>query len=142
MTSGSNTGSGMPRARAAAGERGPQADTLRGPAERTNTTAKVLGLIASLGALALVVSVTGCAGDHYPQSTEPQIEDSRTAERVREALAAGTDYKYDGVKVLVSNGVVQLTGVVKTTAQKDTAEEIARRGAGVKSVENHLTVKE
>ena len=38
----------------------------------------------------------------YNQITDQRIEDSRTAERVREALAASADYKYDGVKVAAS----------------------------------------
>ena len=138
----SNTGPGMPTSRGAAEEHGPWAGMPRASAERTKTTAKVFYAIAGLSALALIVGMTGCAGDHYPQSTGQQIEDSRAAERVREALAAEADYKYDGVKVVVSSGVVQLTGVVNSPAQKNTAGEIARRGVGVKSVENNLTVKE
>ena len=107
-----------------------------------------------------MVGLTGCAGDRYPQSTAPRIEDnptaerghnqstyqriedSRTAERVREALAAGADYKYDGVKVMASNGVVQLSGFVNTSAQRDRAGEVTSKVVGVKSVENNLTVKD
>jgi hyperosmotically inducible periplasmic protein len=107
-----------------------------------------------------MVSLTGCAGDRYHQSTAPPLEDnptaerghnqgtdqsienSRTAERVREALAAGADYKYDGVKVNASNGVVQLSGFVKTSAQRNSAGEVAGKVVGVKSVENNLAVKE
>ncbi len=73
---------------------------------------------------------------------DQRVEDSRLAERVREALAAGVDYKYDGVKVLVSKGVVQLTGSVNTGAQRNSAGEVARAVTGVKSVENNLTAKE
>ena len=126
----------------------------------TKTSVKVLALITCLSALPLMVGLTGCAGDRYNQSTghriddnrtaEPgynqitdqRIEDSRTAERVREALAAGADYKYDGVKVAACNGVVQLSGFVNTSAQRNSAGEVASKVVGVKSVENNLTVKE
>ena len=70
------------------------------------------------------------------------MEDSRTAERVREALAAGADYKYDGVKVIVSNGVVQLSGLVNRSVQRNRAGEAASKVAGVKDVMNNITVKE
>ena len=107
----------------------------------TKASVKVLGLIICLSALPLMVGLTGCVGDRYNQSTDQRIEDSRTAERVREALAAGADYKYDGVKVMAGNGVVQLSGYVNTSAQRTSAGEVTSKVAGVKSVENNLMVK-
>jgi len=108
----------------------------------TQTSVKVLALITCLSALLLMVGLTGCAGDRYNQSPDQRVEDSRTAERVREALAAGVDYRYDGVKVIASNGVVQLSGFVNTSAQRNRAGGVASKVAGVKSVENNLTVKD
>ena len=108
----------------------------------TKTSVKMLALITCLSALPLVVGLTGCAGDRYSQSTGQSIEDSRTAERVREALAAAPEYKFDGVKVMAGNGVVRLSGFVNTSAQRKTAGEVAGKVVGVKSVENNLTVKE
>jgi osmotically-inducible protein OsmY len=125
-----------------------------------NTSVKVLALIACLSALLLMAGLTGCAGASYDQSTghgversraaepdynqitDPRIEDSRTAERVREALAAGVDYKYDGVKVQAGSGVVQLSGFVNTSAQRNSAGEVTGKVVGVKAVENNLTVKD
>jgi hyperosmotically inducible periplasmic protein len=124
----------------------------------TNTSVRVLAFIPGLGR-SLIVGVTGCADDRYHQSTghfkdlpplehsdnpnaDQRLQDSRTAERVREAMAAGADYKYDGVKVIARNGVVQLSGFVNTNAQRNSAEEVTRKVAGVKGVENNLTVKD
>jgi hyperosmotically inducible periplasmic protein len=81
-------------------------------------------------------------GDTRDPSTDQRIEDNRTAERVRETLAASLKYRYDGVQVAVSNGVVQLSGFVNTKAQKTNATEIITKLPGVKSVENNLTVKD
>ena len=126
----------------------------------TKTSVKVLALITCLSALPLMVGLMGCASDRsnqstgrpfddnrtaepdYNQITDPRIEDSRTAARVREALAAGADYKYDGVKVIAGNGVVQLSGVVNTSAQRNSAGEVTGKVQGVKRVENNLTVKD
>ena len=69
-----------------------------------------------LSALPLMVGLTACTGDRYNQRTDQSMEDSRTAERVREARAAGDEYKYDGVKVVAGDGVVQLSGFVNTRA--------------------------
>jgi predicted small secreted protein len=78
----------------------------------------------------------------YNHITDQRIEDSRTAERVREALAASADYKYDGVKVTARDGVVQLSGFVNTSAQRNSAVEAAGKVLGAKSVESQLTVKD
>jgi osmotically-inducible protein OsmY len=120
----------------------------------------VLALITCISALPLTVGLTGCAGDRYHQCTDPRlednplterghnqstdqgIEDSRTAERVREALAAAPEYKFDRVKVMAGNGVVRLSGFVNTSAQKHTAAEVAGKVVDVKSVQNDLTVRE
>jgi len=89
-----------------------------------------------------MVGLAGCAGNRCHQGTDERIEDSRTAERVREALAAGVDYKYDGVQVAAVNGVVRLSGFVNTSAQKNAAPEVASKVAGVRNVMNNITVKE
>jgi hyperosmotically inducible protein len=126
----------------------------------TKIPVRVLALITWLSALPLIACLTGCAGGRHIQSaarpvddnhtaepgynqiSDQRIQDSRTAERVREALAAGADYKYDGVKVIASNGVVQLSGFVNTSAQRNSAGEVTSKIAGVKSVENNLTAKD
>lgn len=71
-----------------------------------------------------MVGLTGCDNDRYnssmgyqiednrlaergaSQSTDQRIEESRTAERVREALAAVADNRYDGVHVIVCDGSI------------------------------------
>jgi osmotically-inducible protein OsmY len=120
----------------------------------------LLALINCLSALTLMAGLTGCAGHRHSQSagqrvddpraaergynqiTDQGIADSRMAERVREALASGFDYKYDEVTVMVGNGGVQLSGLVNTGAQKLAAEEVASKVPGVKSVQNNLMVND
>ena len=126
----------------------------------TKTSVGVLALISCFSALPLVIGLMGCASDRFNQSTghrnndnreaEPgynqitdqRVEDSRTAERVREALAAAPQDKFDGVQVAASHGVVQLVGFVSTSAQRTRAGEVASKVVNVKSVENNLTVKD
>jgi hyperosmotically inducible protein len=122
------------------------------------TSVKAVVLIYCLSALALIVGLTGCAGDRYTQITghsienngtvEPDrgqtmdqsIEGKRIAEHVLEALAAAPEYEFGGVQVAAGKGVVQLSGVVNTSAQRNLAGEVASKVAGVKIVLNSLTV--
>ena len=109
---------------------------------KTGITLKGFGTILSIGAIALLISVSGCAGDRYNQSTGQRIDDNRTTERVSEALAHDPQYKYDGGKVVAFKGVVQLNGFVNTKAQKDSAGATAKKTEGVGEVVNNITVKE
>jgi hyperosmotically inducible periplasmic protein len=108
----------------------------------TGKTLKALALMACLGALPLMVGLTGCAGDRYNQSTGQRIDDDRTVERVKDALAHDPEYKYDGINVVAFKGVVQLSGFVNTRAQKSSAGDLARRVKGVRELENNITVKD
>ena len=106
-------------------------------------TLKVLGLVIGLGALPLLLGVTGCTtGSRYEQSTGERIDDHNTSSRVRAALADDSQYKYDGVNVETFKGVVQLSGFVNTKDQKNRAGDLARKVKGVTDVENNITVKE
>jgi osmotically-inducible protein OsmY len=107
-----------------------------------------------------MVGLTGCAGDPYNQSTgrsmdvkrtaqpdyrqsaDQGIEDSRTAERVREALAVAPEYEFVGVHLAAGNGALRLSSLVNTSAQRNRAGEVASKVVGVKDVVNNIKVKE
>ena len=109
----------------------------------TGKTLKVFGLIIGLGAMPLLLGVTGCTtGSRYEQSTGERIDDHNTSSRVRAALADDSQYKYDGVNVETFKGVVQLSGFVDTKDQKNRAGDLAKKVKGVTDVENNITVKE
>ena len=108
----------------------------------TGKTARMLALLGCLAALPLAIGLTGCAGDRYNQSTGQRIDDNRTAERVKDALAHDPQYKYDGVNVVAFKGVVQLSGFVNTKAQKSTAGDVAKKVEGARDIENNITVKD
>ena len=110
---------------------------------KTGKTLKVLSLVIGLGAMPLLLGVTGCTtGSRYEQSTGERIDDHGTSSRVRAALADDTQYKYDGVNVETFKGVGQLSGGVNTRDQKSRAGDIARKVKGATDVENNITVKE
>ena len=109
----------------------------------TGKTLKVLGLVIGLGALPLLLGVTGCTtGSRYEQSSGERIDDHGTSSRVRAALADDSQYKYDGVNVETFKGTVQLSGFVNTRDQKNRAGDIARKVRGATNVDNNITVKD
>jgi osmotically-inducible protein OsmY len=108
----------------------------------TGKTLKAIGLILSLGALPLVGGLAGCAGDRYTQSTGERIDDKADSSRVRKALAADSQYKYEDVNVQTFKGVVQLSGFVNSRDQKNRAGDLAKKVEGIRGVENNITVKE
>ena len=108
----------------------------------TGRVLKLSALILSVGTLAMVGGMTGCAGDRYTQSTGERIDDKAASSRVRSALSADTQYKYADVNVQTFKGVVQLNGFVNSRDQKNRAGDLAKRVEGVKEVQNNITVKE
>ena len=89
-----------------------------------------------------VVGLAGCAGARYHESTGESIDDTAITGRVKSALGNDTMYKYPDVKVTTFKGTVQLSGFVDNHAQKEHAGMLAKNAAGVKDVENNITVKE
>ncbi|KQN58034.1 molecular chaperone OsmY [Erwinia sp. E602] len=67
--------------------------------------------------------------------------DAATTTEIKAKLLADDIVPSRNVKVETTNGVVQLSGSVKTEAQSERAEGIAKAIDGVKSVKNDLTVK-
>ena len=109
----------------------------------TGKALKVFGLILSLGAMPLVLGVTGCTtGSRYEQSTGEYIDDHGLSSGVKKALKGDSQYKYDDVNVVTFKGVVQLSGFANTKDQKNRAGDIANKVKGVKEVQNNITVKE
>ena len=92
--------------------------------------------------LVAATALTGCAGSRYDRSTGEYIDDKGTNMRVKSALSDNPEYKFDDVNVATFRGTVQLSGFVNTSDQKRKAGQIAQNVAGVKDVENNITVKE
>ena len=96
----------------------------------------------SVTSVAFVTSFTGCvAGDPYHRSTGEYIDDKSMVSRVKDALGANAEYKFEGVQVAAFKGKVQLSGFVNSYAQKYAASSIAQKVHGVRDVQDNITVK-
>jgi hyperosmotically inducible periplasmic protein len=110
---------------------------------KTSQTLKVLALILCLGALPVIIGVTGCStGSRYKQSTGEYIDDSTLTSHVKKALGDDHQYKYPDINVVTFKGVVQLNGFANSRDQKNRAGDLASGVAGVKEVKNNITIKE
>lgn len=106
--------------------------------------------VIALGVLTAGLGLTGCerkatydradqtAGERTAGET---IDDKTLTSRVKDALDTDTTHKYPEVKVAAFKGTVQLSGFVNQDEQKSRARDVAKNVAGVKDVENNITVK-
>lgn len=97
---------------------------------------------------ALAVSVTGCGqkpdsvGSAPPATTVgTELDDSVITSSVKTALIADPDIKSFDFKVETRKGDVLLSGFVDNQAQLSRAEAATRAVAGVKAVQNNVTLK-
>ncbi|WGS53383.1 BON domain-containing protein [Paraburkholderia sp. D15] len=110
---------------------------------------KTVNLLKALG-IALCVTVASSA---YAQSSDAMASGSMAAPaksmkktdrslglQVRKALAKAQGFDVSNVFVRARGGAVTLTGSVPDGAQIPQAEEVAKGVAGVKSVNNKLTI--
>lgn len=74
------------------------------------------------------------------QTVKGYAGDTATTGQVKNKLLADSSVPSRHIKVVTADGVVQLSGKVKTQAQSEKAEAIAKAVSGVKSVKNDLVV--
>lgn len=75
-----------------------------------------------------------------PLSGADPVTDDSLYDKVRIQIANDREIGGHPIDVKVNQGVVELTGKVKTDRQKAKAEKIAKKVKGVKSVINSLTI--
>lgn len=88
--------------------------------------------------LACMVGCQAPSGENIFQS---HPSDNAITTAVLEAMLNEETTSTLNVHVETTNGVVLLSGYVKTIRQSDTSEDVARKTPGVKSVENNIIVR-
>ncbi len=87
--------------------------------------------------LALAATLTaGCGG----KTIRPATDDGGVSTRVRTALLNDPQVAATNITVTSANGVVTLSGRVRTPAEADRAVTVARQTAGVADVRSELSV--
>lgn len=90
--------------------------------------------------IALVLMLAGCQSLTGATLGE-NIDDTGITTRVKAALAADKGSSLTRVGVETTRGVVQLTGIVESAADRSRAEQVARTVSGIKGVTNNLQVR-
>ena len=95
-----------------------------------------LVLVCVLGGM-----LVGCAGSPWQESTGEYIDDTLLTSRVKSALLNDPGVSGLAVNVETFKGVVQLSGFVKTVAERNRAVQLARGIPGVRQVRNDILIR-
>jgi osmotically-inducible protein OsmY len=96
---------------------------------------KKLKQIFAFAAVATLVSLSGCA------TTEGFIDDATITTKVKAAIWNEPSLKVMDISVRTEGKVVELSGSVKSRADKAKAAELARDVVGVRKVKNDLAIQ-
>jgi hyperosmotically inducible protein len=93
--------------------------------------------------LAIVLSIVlaACAGTANESSTGEYIDDTVLTSRVKSILLNDPDVSGLSVNVESFKGTVQLSGFVKTVAERNRAVKLAQGAEGVKRVKNDILIR-
>jgi osmotically-inducible protein OsmY len=91
-------------------------------------------------ALAIAAALLGLTGCASPGGTS-FFDDAATTMRVKKAIYNEASLKVMNIGVTTEDGVVDLTGTVKSKAERSKATQVVNRVEGVKKVKNELKVE-
>jgi hyperosmotically inducible periplasmic protein len=101
-----------------------------------------LALAASVTAIVLVtVTATGCAVTRGQESVGAYVDDATITTQIKSRFVENKQVDAASISVETLNGTVMLSGFAKNSAEKATAEGIARKVNGVKSVKNEIAIR-
>lgn len=97
--------------------------------------------ISALFLAVTLVSVVGCASTTKQEGTGEYIDDAVITTKVKTAIFNEPTLKSAEINVETFKNVVQLSGFVSSQTAINTAVDLARGVAGVRSVKNDMRVK-
>ena len=97
-------------------------------------------LASALTVLALV-TVSGCAVTRGQETTGAYVDDTAITTAVKARYVGNKEVDASAISVETLNGTVMLSGFAKNQNERTTAEEIAMKTNGVKSVKNSIVVR-
>src|SRR4030095_13539343 len=97
--------------------------------------------LAAALATAALVAASGCAVTRGQETTGAYVDDTAITTAVKSRFVDNKDVDASSIGVETLNGTVMLSGFAKNTLEKTTAESLARKVNGVKSVKNEIAVR-
>jgi osmotically-inducible protein OsmY len=90
---------------------------------------------------ALMLAAGGCAVTRGQETTGAYVDDAAITTAVKARFIENKDVDASSIGVETLNGTVMLSGFAKSSNEKATAEDVARKVSGVKSVRNAIVVR-
>jgi hyperosmotically inducible protein len=90
---------------------------------------------------ASLIALSGCAVTRGQESVGAYVDDAAITTSVKARFVDNRDVDAASIKVETLNGTVLLSGFAKNGTERGTAESIASRVAGVRSVRNEIAVR-
>lgn len=97
-------------------------------------------LAAAISAVVLL-SATGCAVTRGQETVGAYVDDTAITTSVKARFVDNRDVDASAISVETLNGTVMLSGFAKSANEKVTAETIARKVNGVRSVKNEIAIR-
>ncbi|MDB5796488.1 MAG: transporter [Paucimonas sp.] len=98
-------------------------------------------IAATLVAALMLTALAGCASGPNTQRAGQYVDDSVVTTSVKAAIFNEPSLKVSEINVETYQGVVQLSGFVRSYENINTAMNVARGVKGVQSVKNDMRVK-
>jgi hyperosmotically inducible protein len=97
-------------------------------------------LAATIAAVALITA-SGCAVTRGQETVGSYVDDTAITTSVKARFVDNKEVDASAISVETLNGTVMLSGFAKNATEKATAESIAAKVKGVKSVKNEIAIR-
>ena len=97
--------------------------------------------IASAVTVLALVALSGCAVTRGQETTGSYVDDAAITTAVKGRYVGNKEVDATSISVETLNGTVMLSGFAKNQTERTTAEDIAMKTKGVKSVKNAIVVR-
>jgi osmotically-inducible protein OsmY len=97
--------------------------------------------LASAVAVIALITASGCAVTRGQETVGAYVDDASITTSVKARYVDNKEVDATSIKVETLNGTVMLSGFAKNSNERMTAEDIAMKVNGVKSVKNAIVVR-
>ena len=97
--------------------------------------------LAAAVAAVVLMTAAGCAVTRGQESVGAYVDDTAITTSVKARFVDNKEVDASAISVETLNGTVMLSGFAKNATEKSTAEAIAMKVKGVKSVKNEIAVR-
>lgn len=102
---------------------------------------KTKSMLATTFTVLALLATTGCAVTRGQETVGAYVDDTAITTSVKARFVEDKAVDASSISVETLKGTVMLSGFAKNATEKSTAESIAMKVNGVKSVKNEITVR-